>query len=217
MKKRILATVLCLCMVVCMLPTVAFAATGSSMQLGTGGIEAGDTVYYGVYDDGTTEYEVPWYALDTNGFLLSKYTIGTSIFREWEDYGYYNYSTVSNSADSSVLKETMDGLYDVTGTKLFSDLEQGAIKETALAGNSMYDSNTPNVNAHLFPLSLAEADTIGWSNDILKAPSITAPEVSAGWWWLRSSTYYNIAFCVFEDGNIHTWRYRRYPRCPSRF
>lgn len=196
MKKRIMAILLCLCMVAVLLPTTAFAAGTGAIQSGAGGIAKDNKVYFG--QKGTTV--VPWIALDDSGFLLSEYTIGTSSFRDWEDWGYYNYSTNSNTADSSNLKDVMDGLYNGSGTTLFSDLEQGAVKETTLAGDSMYDNNTPAVDAYLFPLSFSEAKSIGWGNNLLKAKSIDAPEGSAGWWWRRSSSDSNTAFCVAEDG-----------------
>lgn len=196
MKKRIMAILLCLCIVAVLLPTTAFAAGGGAIQLGAGGIAKDNRVYFG--QKGTTV--VPWIALDDSGFLLSEYTIGTSSFRDLEDWGYYNYSTVNSAEDSSNLKEVMDGLYNGSGTTLFSDLEQGAVKETTLAGNSMCNG-IPDVPAHLFPLSYDEAANIGWGDNLLKAKSIDAPEGSAGWWWLRSSLDLNIAFCVDEDGS----------------
>ncbi|MDD6033420.1 MAG: hypothetical protein PUC47_08095, partial [Oscillospiraceae bacterium] len=126
--RKALSLLLSLALCLSLLPTVAFAegASGGSaeIQLGTGGIQTNDVVYYGVYTEDGTSYEVPWYALDTNGFLLSKYTIGTSIFRNRDDFGYYNYSTERECEDSSVLKKTMDGLYNGAGTTLFLDLEQ---------------------------------------------------------------------------------------------
>ncbi len=65
------------------------------------------------------------------------------------------------------------------------------------------NTNSPAVpTAHLYPLSYNEAAALTWGSDILKAKSITAPEGSAGWWWLRSSLYVNIAFCVDDDGNL---------------
>ena len=205
-RKRLLAILLCLCMVATLLPTTAFAAEGDkttastltpgAIQLGAGGIAKDNKVYFG--QKGTTV--VPWIVLDDSGFLLSEYTIGTSSFRDWEDLGYYNYSTNSNTADSSKLKDVMDGLYNGSGTTLFSDLEQGAVKETTLVGNSMYNG-IPDVPAHLFPLSYDEAANIGWGNTLLQAKSIDAPEGSAGWWWLRSSDGHNDVFCVYEDGN----------------
>lgn len=66
MKKRLLATILCLCMVVTLLPTVVFAAdTGKVIQDGIGGISGYDSVkgtydyiYYGTYDGNPIKWRV---------------------------------------------------------------------------------------------------------------------------------------------------------------
>lgn len=208
--KRLLSILLCFCMVAVLLPTTAFAAGTGAIQSGAGGIAKGNKVYFG--QKGTTV--VPWIALPSDGLsqtsvaeganvlpLLSEYTIGTSNFRDWGGWGYYNYSTVTSGESASVLKTTMDGLYNGSGTTLFSDLEQGAVKKTTLAGDSMSDKNPPAVDAYLFPLSFSEAKSIGWGNNLLKAKSIDTPEGSAGWWWLRSSYYGTLAFCVTEAGS----------------
>ena len=184
------------------MPTTAFAAGTGAIQSGAGGIAKDNKVYFG--QKGTTV--VPWIALDDSGFLLSEYTIGTSLFRDWGDWGYYNYSTNSNTADSSNLKDVMDGLYNGSGTALFTASEQSAIMQTTLAGNSMYDDSTPTVDAYLFPLSYSEAVSIGWGNNLLKAKSIDAPEGSAEW-WLRSSYDYDSVFCVREDGSGFVYGY----------
>lgn len=199
MKKRIWLILLCLFMAAAFLPTAAFAAQTGAMQLGAGGIAKDNKVYFG--QKGTTV--VPWIALDDSGFLLSEYTLGTSKFRDLWDWGYYNYSTERDEESAGVLKTTMDGLYNGAGTTLFTDLERGAIEETRLAGNSMYDDSTPAVDAHLFPLSFAEAESIGWNNPLLIPKKIEAPEELAGWWWLRSSAWVQSepdTYCVWEAG-----------------
>lgn len=197
MKRRFFAALMCLCLLLTLLPTTAFAAGTGAIQSGAGGIAKDNKVYFG--QKGTTV--VPWIALNGSGFLLSEYTIGISKFRQsLTDAGYYNYSTENNMEDSSNLKTVMDGLYNGGGTTLFTDLEQGAVKETTLPGNSMYNDNTPAVGAYLFPLSFSEADSIDWGNTLLQAKSIDAPEGSAGWWWLRSSYNDDRAYYVLEEG-----------------
>ena len=182
-----------------------------AIQSGIGSLAYGDTVYYGTYNSTTN---VPWYIIGSDGvvkktldanpkslFLLSQYTLGSSNFRDSGDCGYYNYSTNSNTADSSNLKEVMDGLYNGNGT-LFTASEQNAIKQTILAGNSMYDG-TQDVNAYLFPLSYAEGQSIvgiGNGNALLQATSIDDPEFCTAWWF-RSSNDDNYAFCVYVDGS----------------
>ena len=199
MKKRFAAIILCVAMIALMMPNVALAAGTDAIQLGAGGIVEGSKVYFG--KKGTTV--VPWIALDDNGFLLSEYTIGNSNFRENKngDYGYYNYSTTSNSENSSKLKTAMDGLYRGEGTTLFSELEQCAIKKTSIDGGSMY-SGMQNVDAYLFPLSHSEVQSIGSDNPLLKAKSIDAPQGAAGLWWLRSSYDDFYAYCADVYG-IH--------------
>ena len=59
MRKKIFAAILATVMVACLLPTAAFAARESGIQLGTGGLNANDEIYLGNYTDGTT-YDVPW-------------------------------------------------------------------------------------------------------------------------------------------------------------
>lgn len=93
MKKRILSILLCLCMVACMLPTVAFAAdTGKAIRLvntnnPTGGIlgyknnnNSYDYIYMGSYNSSP----VKWRVLDdqtntgaTGLFLLSEDLLGS--------------------------------------------------------------------------------------------------------------------------------------------
>ena len=205
--RRGLSILLSLLLCLSLLPTVAFAEEASDgtaeIQLGAGGIQTNDVVYYGVYTEDGTNYEIPWYALDTNGFLLSKYTIGTSIFRNKGDNGYYNYSTTRMCEDSSVLKNIMDGLYNGAGTTLFSDLEQGAIKKTTLTGESMHDSSTPSVQAHLFPLSRSEARSIEKSQ--WKTQEITDPEGKGQDWWIRTSDVDNLANYMYSMSYSNTY------------
>lgn len=184
MKKRILASLITLCMVLTLLPTVAFAAAGSSMQFGISGIEYGDTVYYGTYGGNT----VPWYAIGTNGgvkstfdanptslFLFAQSQLGKSAFQA-SGSGYYSGSTLQEYMDSGT-----SSLYNT----LFTNQEKALIQATALTDVSVAD-------AHLFPLSIDETETIGYGAVILKN--------SDGWWWRRSSNNVNDASVVSGDG-----------------
>ena len=49
MKNRLLAALLCLCMIAVLLPTTALAAGEAAIQLGAGGIGTDDKVYFGNY------------------------------------------------------------------------------------------------------------------------------------------------------------------------
>ena len=203
MKKRFLSLLLCLVLVLGLLPTVAFAAEDDpavkAIQLGTDGIAKYNTVYFGSYE--TTN--VPWYALNTDGFMLSRYTIGTSQFRN--DCGLYNYSIKEEKVSSSLLKDAMDGLY-AGETTLFTAQEQAAIRETPLSSSSMRPSEeysyVPDVNAHLFPLSYMEVSNLD-GNAILRAKSITAPK-NGTTWWLRNvfESRGAAAIVVDEEGYI---------------
>ncbi len=173
-----------------------------SIFFGTRCIEKYDAVYYGVYSDGTRDYDVPWYALNADGFMLSKYTIGTSKFRE--DDGFYNYSVEEEKVSSSLLKDAMDALYDGENT-LFTAQERAAVRETTLPAYGMVPNgnwpDVPDVKAHLFPLSAVEIDD---GAEILRAKSITEPDVGTVW-WLR--TMHDVAgqhvVCIDEKGWLH--------------
>ena len=101
MKKRILAVLLCFCLLAGLLPTAAFAVgtdTGKAIQLGTGGISgyaaatnSYDYIYFGDWtatDSYTTSGPIKWRVLDTKTnmdnaiegdglFLLSDVLFGT--------------------------------------------------------------------------------------------------------------------------------------------
>lgn len=174
----------------------------SAILLGAEDIEKHDTVYYGVYSDGTRDYDVPWYVLNADGFMLSKYTIGTSKFRE--DDGFYNYSIKEEKVSSSLLKDAMDALYDGENT-LFTARERAAVRETTLPAYGMVSGgnfpDVPDVKAHLFPLSDGEIDD---GAEILRAKSITEPDVGTVW-WLRTmhDDDGRHVVCVDEKGWIH--------------
>jgi maltodextrin utilization protein YvdJ len=209
MRKKVLSVFLALVMTLCLAPTVAFANgetgdnTDKTITLGTSGISAydkntgkADTIYYGVYTKDGKNYNVPWYVINfdtenNTGFMLSKYTLGNSEFRN-NVRGYYA---------GSKLQTVMNGLYNGENTSLFTGMEQGAINATTLIGSSMYSTESDIKNAHLFPLSIDEAESLGWKSDILKAKDITNPDGKACWWWLRSSDPHYAAAYVASSGD----------------
>ena len=174
-----------------------------NVTLGTSGISAydkntgkADTIYYGVYTKDGKNYNVPWYVINfdtenNTGFMLSKYTLGNSEFRN-NVRGYYA---------GSKLQTVMNGLYNGENTSLFTGMEQGAINATTLIGSSMYSTESDIKNAHLFPLSIDEAESLGWKSDILKAKDITTLTEKACWWWLRSSDPHCAAAYVASSGD----------------
>lgn len=168
MKKRIFAAILAAAMLLCLLPTVSFAAGESGIQFGTGGLKANDEIILGKYTENGTIYDVPWIVLskDTDkAFLLSKYLLGDSRFRT-ESTGYGPYK-------DSDLNSRMNDLYNGTNT-LFTTQEQGAIASVDIG--------------HLYPLSDNEAEALTWESEILKAKYITNQSGSAADWWLRSTS-----------------------------
>ena len=78
MRKKIFAAILATVMVACLLPTAAFAARESGIQLGTGGLNANDEIYLGNYTDGTT-YDVPWIVLASGKLSHSSVATGANV------------------------------------------------------------------------------------------------------------------------------------------
>ena len=200
-KKKIIVTILCLCLVACIGGVLFLMAasgeqspdatseesqeetlTATAMKMET--VVKGDLIYFGKYTENNVDYNVPWVALDANGFLLSKHTLGNSVFQEQD--GTYTDST---------LKTVMEGLY--TGDNaLFTAGEKTVIKQTTLAGSSMY-SGTTDIDAYLYPLSYAEVETIGKASNLLEATNITNTSGDAVWWWMRSSDDEGFAWSAY--------------------
>ncbi len=209
-KKKLFVTILCLCLVACMggilflmaasggpssvgiseetSPTSMTEEAGEEICTTTGmkmeTVAKDDIIYLGKYTENNVDYNVPWVALDANGFVLSKHTLGNSVFHEQD--GTYTDST---------LKTVMDGFY-AGDNALFTTGEKAVIKQTTLAGNSMY-SGAADVNAYLYPLSYAEVETIGKDSTVLEATSITDMKGDVIWWWMRSSDDDDFAWSVY--------------------
>lgn len=197
--SQLLATILTATMLVCLLPTMALAADESGIQLGTAGLGADDTVYFGAYNGET----VPWYVLSIDstaqsGFLLSEYLLGTSAFRS-NDFGYYSGSTLQGYMDTNT-----NSLYNTIFPAVAAGqtmAERNAILAADIPCND-FDAASPSVTgAHLYPLSYTEANDIGWGNSKLQAKSINDKGGWPGWWWLRSSNNDNNALCVDGGGD----------------
>ena len=195
--SQLLATILTATMLVCLLPTMALAADESGIQLGTAGLGADDTVYFGAYNGET----VPWYVLSIDstaqsGFLLSEYLLGTSAFRS-NDFGYYSGSTLQGYMDTNT-----NSLYNTIFPAVAAGqtmAERNAILAADIPCND-FDAASPSVTgAHLYPLSYTEANDIGWGNSKLQAKSINDKGGWPGWWWLRSS-YVDVLFALCVDG-----------------
>ncbi|MDD3879058.1 MAG: S-layer homology domain-containing protein [Syntrophomonas sp.] len=196
MRKRLLATLLCLCMVVTLLPTIAFAATEeAAIQLGASGIAKTDKIYFGNYSN----TPVLWRVLDTKTntnadglFLLSDALLGTG---DYGDVYFDNASPYSNAWQGSDA-QTWCNTFE---TSSLSVNELAAIIETS-KDDSTFISSTYSVpfaastgilsNDQVFFLSAEEAENsnYGFENDGSRIANYGA---SAGVWWLRSPYAYN--------------------------
>lgn len=117
-------------------------------------IKKGDVFYYGAYTSGETQYDVPWVAMNDDGYVFSKYLLGKSWFND--EYGMYFYANDENGNDyDSLLKRVMEGFYSGDNT-LFTDNERSAIKQTTLSAESMDESSSrgrKDIDAYVFPMS----------------------------------------------------------------
>lgn len=192
MKKKILSMLLCLCMAM-----TAYAGTGSAMQMGTGGIASGDTVYFGTY----SSTDVPWMVLGSGTLSQTSVAAGTSVLPMLSTYtlGRSPFMNGSGYYPDSDLQEAMTNLYN----SIFTTKEKDVIADTTLAKYSMFGGVDELTGQKLFPLSHDEANNIGYGTDKMKAKSITDPEGSTVVWWLRLSNDYARAFLVDEDGNYN--------------
>ena len=202
MKKRILSILLCLCMVACMLPTVAFAAdTGKAIQLvntnnPTGGIlgyknnNSYDYIYMGSYNSSP----VKWRVLDdqtntgaTGLFLLSEDLLGSGSYG-----GVYfdNTNPYSNAWQGSDAQSWCNSFY----SNNLTTQEQGAVLTTTKSDEAFISSTysvpfaaSANIlnGDRVFFLSAEEAEKseYGFANDTARIANYGA---YANVWWLRS-------------------------------
>ncbi len=186
--KRLVALALAAMLTVALLPTVAFAAGESAIQLGTGGLGTDDTVYFGTYNNET----VPWYVLSSNTLsettvasgagvlpLLSQYLLGSAIF------GSGGLATYSGSDLQAAMAAVYMG---------FATGEQGAIADTILTGGSIHSGKPDLTGQKLFPLSWNEAATGSgkyFADGSARIAYELANKSNAAAWWLRSTFFYN--------------------------
>ena len=190
MKKRILSILLTLCMLLCIMPTDAFAegeaATGAAaVQLGTAALNknvntaTAPTVYFGQdHENDPGAWRVIGY--DGSGVasargdmtLLAAYNMGWSKFGSSAAY-----------ADSD-LKTAIDALAEKLTSK-----ETDAVQKQTLASGSYNRENTDCVsgtqvnNAVFWPLSTAEASAV---NNDLRIADREHQYWASSYWWLRS-------------------------------
>ena len=219
MKKRILSILLTLCMVLCIMPTDAFAegeaATGSAaIQLGTAALNknvntaTAPTVYFGQnHENNPGAWRVIGY--DGNGAasargdmtLLAADTMGVIPFADIIANNEYAPSNLNNEYAPSNLKTAIDALAEKLTTE-----ENAAVKKRTLTSGSYNEENTDCVaggqvdNAVFWPLSAKEAIAV---NNDLRALEPAYPNWVTSSWWLRSpgsETYY--VAIVSSDGSV---------------
>ena len=211
MKKRILSILLTLCMLLCIMPTGAFAegeaATGAAaVQLGTAALNknvntaTAPTVYFGQdHENNPGAWRVIGY--DGNGAasargdmtLLAAGSMGEAVFDN---------DCVSIEYAPSDLKTAIDALAGKLTTE-----ENAAVKKRTLTSGSHNGENTDCVaggqvdNAVFWPLSSKEAIAV---NEDLRVVDPENPTWATSNWWLRSpgSQAYNVAV-VDPDGSVH--------------
>ena len=211
MKKRILSILLTLCMVLCIMPTDAFAegeaATGAAaVQLGTAALNknvntaTAPTVYFGQdHENNPGAWRVIGY--DGSGVagaqgdmtLLAAGSMGEAVFDN---------DCVSIEYAPSDLKTAIDALAGKLTTE-----ENAAVKKRTLTSGSHNGENTDCVaggqvdNAVFWPLSSKEAIAV---NEDLRVVDPENPTWATSNWWLRSpgSQAYDVAV-VDPDGSVH--------------
>lgn len=214
MKKRIMSILLSLYMVVCMMPTTVYADVTGAMQLGASGIAEGNKIYFGTYTDNSTAYDVPWIVLPSGTLskssvaegtdclpLLSEYSLDISVYRDMSNLGFYNYSTKTQTVDSSVLKTKMEDYYNGTNSLFATDIQRNAIADTSLTEVSSPVEENYLSGQKLFPLSYSEAGNLSLSNRAAK--DIKNPTFGSSW-WLRSSFSVSSAWAVDSHGSINS-------------
>lgn len=206
MKKRILSILLCLCMVACMLPTVAFAADkGKAIQLGTNALnknvntEAAPTVYFGQnHGDNPAAWRVIGYdgsgvaGVQEDMTLLAAGNMGVVKFAN---------DAANNKYAPSNLKTAIDKLAGKLTTE-----ENAAVKKRTLTSGKYNEENTDCVagaqvdNAVFWPLSSKEAIAV---NNDLRIADKENPKWASSYWWLRSpgSSAYVVAV-VKGNGSV---------------
>ena len=193
MKKRLISIMLALCMVLCLVPTTAFAegeaATGTAaIQFG---IDVADvlnknintasaaTVYFGQDHENNPG---AWRVIDYDGNSAAG-TAGNMTLLAANNMGLSKFG-VSNAYADSELKEAIDALADKLTAK-----ETDAVEKRTLASGNYDGENTDGVagpavsNAVFWPLSSKEANAV---NNDLRVVDPEHPGWASSYWWLRS-------------------------------
>ena len=202
MRKRILSILLALCMVLCLVPTTAFAegeaATGTAaIQLGADAISVlsknansanAPTAYFGQDHENNPG---AWRVIDYDGNSAAG-TAGNMTLLAANNMGLSKFGA-SNAYADSALKEAIDALADKLTAK-----ETDAVEKRTLASGNYDGENTDGVagpavsNAVFWPLSSKEANAV---NNDLRVVDPEHPGWASSYWWLRSpDEVYSTAF-----------------------
>lgn len=190
MKKRILSTLLTLCMLFCLVPTGVFAegetATGSAaIQLGTDALSknvntaTAPTVYFGQdHENNPGAWRVIDYDENSAAGIAGNMTLLAANNMGLSKFG------ASNAYADSALKEAIDALADKLTAK-----ETDAVEKRTLASGNYDEENTDGVagpavsNAVFWPLSSKEANAV---KEDLRVVDPEHPGWASSYWWLRS-------------------------------
>lgn len=220
-KKRLTATLLCLCMIFTLMPATVFAAdAGKAIQLGMGSVSGWDSaagydyIYYGNWtapDGNTTSGPIRWRVLDdqTNTgneglFLLSDTLLGAGTSGDVRFNGFSD----GNTWQGSDAQDWCETFYNDS----FSDGEQGAVLATTKSDGAftsstnslsfaVYDNILNGDKVFFLSAEEAENSAYGFNDDSARIANYGE---SAGVWWVRSlyATTDIVAGAVHSLGNV---------------
>ena len=198
MKKRFLASLLCLCMVLTLLPTVVFAVGDeAAIQLGVAGTADQEYIYYGTYGVNS----IKWRVLDADQtnfdgddidiendagmFLLSDVLLGTGT------YGGVIFDDNNSNAYQDSNAQEWCNTFETTNLSAqeLTAILSATKSDEAFTSSTLQVSFAASTNIlsgdQVFFLSAQEAehDAYGFANDTARVANYG---LSAGVWWLRS-------------------------------
>lgn len=208
---------LTICLIVGLIPTVAFAAdTGKAIQLGASNINGYDStngydyIYYGTWNNSPIKWRVLDDQTNTGAdglFLLSDVLFGTG---QWGGVYFDSTSPYSNAWQGSDAQDWCETFYSDSLTRQ----EQSAVLETTKSDGAFTSSTyrvpfaaSENIlnGDKVFFLSAEEAENsaYGFTDDNARIANYGN---RAGVWWLRSPLAYRTdgAGAVYGYGNVCT-------------
>ena len=221
--KRIGALLLCLTLLAGLLPQTAFAAgtdTGKAIQLGTSGIAAKDTVYYGTSQHGWTVLDASKTNEEKDGmFLLSASLMDKTPFLQENKINQASMSTsdwtrVEDNAPANQWQgsDAQNWCKNYASTKNFTQLELDAIpgvRKTDDSGyyDGLWSGESSLSNEQIFFLSVEEYKK--YKDNITPLGDC---------WWLRSPDDYVTSYAGavhFSGAVISSYVYRAWAARPA--